>query len=168
MRHLSVAVYGTADLYSRDLCLNLFPCVKQVSRTTEICCYHQAMRLRDTEGIFNFYILEPAKIGIAGPQVLKLHRGEKNITVECFGRGKPRPTITWKKNGTEILKTANETRSNVVQILSKSSDIWNVSSVLYLRLAGVTYDEAGNYTCELYNGVDQNKTVESSISVLCK
>ena len=99
---------------------------------------------------------------------MKLLRDEKNITVECFGRGKPRPTITWKKDGTKISKNPSEIRSGVVQVIGNSSDAWNVSSVLYLRTGGVTYDDAGNYTCEVYNGVEKNETVESTIRVLCK
>lgn len=118
--------------------------------------------------MFFVYVLEPAKIGIPDPQVLKLHRGDKNLSVACFGRGKPRPKITWKKNGIDVFRASHDTRSGVLQIVSNSSDVWNVSSVLYLRTGGVTYSEAGNYTCEVYNGVDQNETVGSIITVLCK
>jgi len=105
---------------------------------------------------------------VPGPQVLKLHRGDKNLTVVCFGRGKPRPKITWKKNGMDVLRASYDTRSSVVQIVSKGSDVWNVSSVLYLRTGGAMYSEAGNYSCEVYNGVGQNATAESIITVLCK
>lgn len=67
-----------------------------------------------------------------------------------------------------MLETSNDKVNNVAQIVSISSDPWNISSVLYLRVDGVTYNEAGNYTCEVYNGVDENKTVETTIRVTCK
>ena len=108
------------------------------------------------------------KIGVPGPQVLKLHRGDKHLTVACFGKGKPRPKTTWQKNGIDIFRASYDTRSSVLQIASNSLDVWNVSSVLYLRTGGVTYSEAGNYSCEVYNGVDQNETVGNIITVLRK
>ena len=67
-----------------------------------------------------------------------------------------------------MLEGSNDTVNSVAQIVSRSSDPWNISSVLYLRVAGVTFNEAGNYTCEVHNGVDENKTVESTIRVTCK
>ena len=43
----------------------------------------------------------------------------------------------------------------------------NVTSDLYLRIGGVTYNESGNYTCTADNGVDEN-TAATSVEVICK
>ena len=43
----------------------------------------------------------------------------------------------------------------------------NVTSDLYLRIGGVTYNESGNYTCTADNGVGEN-TAAASVEVICK
>ena len=45
---------------------------------------------------------------------------------------------------------------------------WNVTSRLYVRLSGVTYQEAGNYTCEVLNGVGSQRSVNATTEILCK
>ena len=64
--------------------------------------------------------------------------------------------------------TANN-RDHVVQMLFNTTDApWNVTSRLYLRSNGVTYQEAGNYTCEVSNGVGIHGSVNATTEVLCE
>ena len=57
----------------------------------------------------------------------------------------------------------------VVQVVEyASSSQWNVTNRLYLRMGGITYNESGNYTCKVFNGVGTNYSEEQSIEVLCK
>ena len=97
-------------------------------------------------------------------------RDDINITIECRGYGKPTPDISWKKND-QIVQIVKDFGSNytqsVVQVVGSGPSL-NVTSRLYLRTAGVTYEEAGNYTCEVSNGVLVNQSSSATIEVLCK
>lgn len=46
-------------------------------------------------------------------EILKLRRHEKNVTVDCYGSGKPRPAVTWKRGQNDVpvfaVITTNET-----------------------------------------------------------
>ena len=61
-------------------------------------------------------------------------------------------------------------RNRVVQTLLDQNENfpWNVTSRLYLRVAGVTYQDAGNYTCEVFNGVESNHSLRDTLQVFCK
>lgn len=74
-------------------------------------------------------------------------------------RGKDEVAVVDKLNATEV-----------VQILfSTAADSqWNVTSRLYLRVAGATYEDAGNYTCRVHNGVGRNESLSETIEVLCE
>ena len=65
-----------------------------------------------------------------------------------------------------VLKQGND---SVVQVVSTNiqNPMDNVTSDLYLRIGGVTYNESGNYTCSAGNGVGDNPA-ESSVEVICK
>ena len=106
------------------------------------------------------------------PQVLKLVKNEKNAMVDCYGYGKPLPSVVWKKDGVEVknISVFSEAYNNqVVQVFDFSrSSSWNISSRLFLRTGGITYTEAGNYTCEVFNGVDTNHSEKGNIEVLCR
>ena len=57
----------------------------------------------------------------------------------------------------------------VVQLSFNTSGVpWNVTSRLYLRTDGVTYQEAGNYTCKVSNGVGDEGIVNATTEVLCE
>jgi len=104
---------------------------------------------------------------------MNLFKYDKNVTVDCYGYGKPLPKITWIRHKTEIPTVYNFTdkdRKKVVQEIFQSSkeSPWKVTSRLYLRLDGVTYQDAGNYTCEVFNGVGGNISASDTLQVFCK
>lgn len=43
----------------------------------------------------------------------------------------------------------------------------NVTSDLYLRIGGVTYNESGNYSCTAGNGVGDNPAT-TDVEVICE
>jgi len=92
---------------------------------------------------------------------------------DCHGYGKPKPIVKWVRNGTDVLTVDNftiDSRSEVVQAIldpNKESP-WNVTSRLYLRVSGVAYQDAGNYTCEVFNGIGGNGSLRDTLQVLCK
>ena len=110
---------------------------------------------------------------ISPSQELNLLKHEKNVTAYCQGYGKPRPDVKWLRNGKEVKKakkSMNDYRNEVVQATlgpTKESP-WNVTSRLYLRVDGVTYPDAGNYTCEVFNGVGSNDSLKETLQVFCK
>ena len=77
----------------------------------------------------------------------------------------------WKKDGVEVknISVFSEAHNNqVVQVFDFSrSSSWSISSRLFLQTGGITYTEAGNYTCEVFNGVDTNHSEKENIEVLC-
>jgi len=64
--------------------------------------------------------------------------------------------------------TANNNDAVFQRVVNKSGYPWNVTSRLYVRLDGITYQEAGNYTCEVTNGVGNQGTVNATSEILCK
>ena len=119
-----------------------------------------------------FKLTERHHISIQKPHTLKLKNDTRNITVDCHGYGKPLPTVLWKKDNKTIKNVSDFSESyndQVVQVLEyASSSQWNVTNRLYLRMGGITYNESGNYTCEVFNGVGTNYSEEQSIEVVCK
>ena len=109
------------------------------------------------------------QVQVSPAHSLKLLKNDKNISVDCFGYGKPRPSVRWKKGADEVPTAEKLNINKVVQIVSNTSSEspWNVSSRLFLRTGGITYAEAGNYTCEVFNGVDRNHPEKQNIEVLC-
>ena len=118
-----------------------------------------------------FDLLAPHQLYIPKPHVLKLLKQTENVTIDCYGYGKPLPSVVWKKDGVEVknISVFSEAYNNqVVQVFDFSrSSSWNISSRLFLRTGGITYSEAGNYTCEVFNGVDTNHSEQGNIEVLC-
>jgi len=105
-------------------------------------------------------------------EVLKLRQNAKNVTIDCYGYGKPRPSVTWRK-GVAIIPlvpvvTANNSDVVFQRVVNMSGYPWNVTSRLYVRLDGMTYQEAGSYTCEVSNGVGNQGTVNATSEILCK
>ena len=74
-------------------------------------------------------------------------------------RGKAEVPGVEKLNATEVVQMAFSTAAD---------SQWNVTSRLYLRVAGATYEDAGNYTCRVHNGVGRNETLSETIAVLCE
>ena len=88
----------------------------------------------------------------------KLYLGQRNVSFVCFGQGYPKPKVTWKKDG-------NVTEYPFVSTIISAI---NSSTRLDIGADGVTYQESGNYTCEVYNGVDGMPTVTASVEVICE
>ena len=116
--------------------------------------------------------IERHRVNIQKPLIRKLAKDTTNVTIDCYAYGKPLPSVVWKKDGKEIKSVPGFNRSayggEVVQVLQRSGPSeWNVTSRLYLRTAGIGYGEAGNYTCEAFNGVGPNTPDQQSVEVLC-
>ena len=116
---------------------------------------------------------EISRAFISPTKELNLFKYDKNVTVNCHGYGKPAPKVTWIRNKKEIPTIYNFTdkdRKEVVQAIfqPRKESPWNVTSRLYLRLDGVTYQDAGNYTCEVFNGVGGNISASDTLQVFCK
>ena len=80
--------------------------------------------------------------------------------------------MVWRKDGKEVHRIATFSKAyanQVVQVLENvNSSLWNVTSRLYLRTGGITYNESGNYTCDVFNGVGTNYSETEGIEVLCE
>ena len=119
------------------------------------------------------YFIAPSRLFISPSRELKLLKYEKNVTADCHGYGKPKPDVKWTRNDTDVSivnKFTVEYRNQVVQAIlepSKESP-WNVTSRLYLRVDGVTYQDAGNYTCKVFNGVGGNDSLKDTLQVFCE
>ena len=68
----------------------------------------------------------------------------------------------------ESLSEKDRTR-NVQVISGISSPLGNATARLFLRVAGVTYNESGNYTCVANNTVKGKALfTKQTVEVLCK
>ena len=113
------------------------------------------------------------RVFIPPPRELNLLKYAKNITADCYGYGKPVPRVRWTRNNKVIDMvncSTNDSRSRVVQmkIELRAGSLWKVGSRLYLHIDGVTYQEAGNYTCDVFNGVGGNISAWDTLQVFCK
>ena len=120
-----------------------------------------------------FLTLVPARVYVSQPFTRSLVRHQENVTIHCYGKGYPKPTVQWMLNNTliSILKSVSENETNrVVQVITGiSSPLQNVSARLFLRTAGVTYNEAGNYTCLANNTIKGNVFLSTqNVEILCK
>ena len=68
------------------------------------------------------------------------------------------PTVVWKKDG------------NLTVLPTVTSIVLAINSSKRLEISGngARYQEAGNYTCEVYNGVDGIAAVSSTLEVICE
>ena len=119
-----------------------------------------------------FVAAVPPHVYVPLPRVFKLYKNETNITVDCYGYGKPVPSVMWKRDGNPVKLVPYFTpnyEQEVVQDLfnTSSNSLWNITSRLYIRTGGVTYSEAGNYTCETSNAASHDSVTEE-VEVLCK
>ena len=117
---------------------------------------------------YRFYSLVPPEVH-QSQATLILRQNAKNVTIDCYGYGKPLPVVTWRK-GVDVIPrvsafTMNSSDQVVQMLFNASGGPWNITSRLYLRSSGVTYQEAGNYTCEVSNGVGNGSV---TTDVLCK
>ena len=111
-----------------------------------------------------------AEVTVEPSGTLVLIRNAHNITVDCTAFGKPRPSVTWFKGREEVRLVDQADANEVVQVLlnSTAGSPWTVTSRLYLSIAGASYDDAGNYSCLVHNGVGHNTSLNETVEVLCK
>ena len=119
-----------------------------------------------------FVAAVPPHVYVPLPRVLMLYKNETNITVDCYGYGKPVPSVMWKRDGNPVKLVPYFTpnyEQEVVQDLfnTSSNSLWNITSLLYIRTGGITYSEAGNYTCETSNAASHDSVTEE-VELLCK
>ena len=98
-----------------------------------------------------------------------MRKGQKNASIVCRGYGYPNPKATWKINGTEIPQNPySSIGSGIYQRRSNNDEsLENVTSTLYFKQSGSTFEDYGNYTCEvtIENARDTDSKV---VAVLCK
>ena len=70
----------------------------------------------------------------------------------------------------EVHNFSEKDSNEVVQVAETSpyNSPWNVTNRLYLRVSGVTYQDAGNYTCEVFNHVGGNISTADTVQVFCE
>ena len=100
---------------------------------------------------------------------MKLRQGQKKYSKTCLGYGYPNPRTTWKYNNTDIPEDPKSSiRNGIYQRRSTNNTaLKNVSSTLYFNQSGSTFDDFGNYTCEVSIEKD-SKTDSKIIRVICK
>ena len=121
--------------------------------------------------LFTIWPTAHSQATISPTNELKLFKHDKNITMDCRGFGKPTPKITWMRNNKNITTVENFTADygdKVVQTIVAARSPWNVISRLYLRVDGVTYQDAGDYICEVFNGVGGNVSATDLLQIFCK
>lgn len=118
-----------------------------------------------------FHSLVPPEV-LQSQTTLTLRKNARNVTVDCYGYGKPLPQVAWMKGADIIPRVSAVTGNNNDKVVQMSFNTtgapWNVTSRLSLRSDGVTYREAGNYTCHVTNGVGIRGTVNATTEVLCE
>ncbi|XP_046846179.1 receptor-type tyrosine-protein phosphatase S-like isoform X2 [Xenia sp. Carnegie-2017] len=106
---------------------------------------------------------------------LKVHLNERNVSIICKGKGYPLPDVTWKKKNKIIPKFQNSTvalddlvyqETNLSEFSTKSNSYLQKTSVLFLRKKGITYDDYGNYTCEVLNKNQTSQPLQKTVEIL--
>ena len=104
-----------------------------------------------------------ASISVSPPaQTLRFGADQFFLPLKCSGQGFPLPTITWKRNDSPLQNT-----SHLTLYMKQLSEI-NATSAVDLKPGGIDIKEAGNYTCEVYNGVDGQGVLSATVQVFCK
>jgi hypothetical protein len=106
---------------------------------------------------------------IVGGEIRKLRQGQKNSSIICFGYGYPNPRATWKINNTEIPEDSNSSIGSGIYQRRSTNDLvlQNVTSTLFFNQDGSTFDDFGNYTCEV--SIDAAPDTDSAnTKVICK
>lgn len=116
----------------------------------------------------------PTSVEIAKPFTRVYRRGLTNVNITCYAIGYPKPTLEWRRYGATVQTVSNIAeiyKHDVVQVIrddvSGEENLLKMYSVLYLRPSGITYDEAGNYTCIANRSID-GTSAQKTIEVLCK
>ena len=117
----------------------------------------------------NIWYLALPKTFIVGEKIKKLRKGQKNATIVCLGYGYPNPKATWRINGAELPGYPNSSIGSGIyqRRYTNNKALQNVTSVLYFNQSGSTFEDYGNYTCEvtIENALDIDLEI---VEVLCK
>ena len=112
---------------------------------------------------------------MAPSRLLVVRRQQKNTTVDCYGYGKPSPIVIWLRHGVQVPLLSDSKVSNnsdrVFQVITSGgngSSRWNASSRLYIVPRGVTYQEAGEYVCQVQNSAQRNMAINETVNVACE
>jgi hypothetical protein len=116
-----------------------------------------------------FYFSALPKVYIIGGEIKKLRKGQKNSSIVCHGYGFPNPRATWKINNTEISESSNSPIGSGIYQRRSTNDLvlQNVTSTLYFDQNGSTYEDFGNYTCEV-SIEPAPETSSEIVKVICK
>ena len=98
----------------------------------------------------------------------QMREGDSGLNVTCSAQGKPKPSITWLKDGVEIVPTSSNTYKLVTEESENSNAIFTVRSTLIFDGAErpsttqLTAADRGVYTCAFENQV---RRIESSLAL---
>lgn len=99
---------------------------------------------------------EPATVVIPlNPQVIKKDK-EKDFSITCRARGKPKPRVRWLQNGQEISEDSGLFHMSTSEIV-EDNNAFTIQSTLEFkgpsrRENSLTPGDRGRYTCEFENG----------------
>ena len=96
------------------------------------------------------------------PKFLKQPSGDtksegENVTLECEIEGKPKPTVTWLKDGVEV-KSLGDSRITA----SNKLDTWT------LAITQLNRNDEANYTCQANNSLANKTSATAQLTVNCK
>ena len=81
----------------------------------------------------------------------------QRVSLECQIEGKPKPTVTWLKDGAEVNSTGD---SRITA--SNNLDTWT------LNITKLNRTDEGNYTCHASNPLDNKTSTTAQLTVNCK
>ena len=81
----------------------------------------------------------------------------QRVSLECQIEGKPKPTVTWLKDGAEVNSTGD---SRITA--SNNLDTWT------LNITQLNRTDEGNYTCQANNSLDNKTSTTAQLTVNCK
>lgn len=114
-------------------------------------------------------VYQPPRFIMPLPTVLQKKAQDGDFNVTCSAQGKPKPSITWLKDGVEILPGSS---SGAYELVTEESEVRNaiftVRSTLRFHgserpaLSQLTADDRGIYTCAFENQV---RRIESTLAL---
>ncbi|XP_025077209.1 hemicentin-1-like isoform X2 [Pomacea canaliculata] len=86
-----------------------------------------------------------------------------SVEITCMVEGKPSPSVTWLKNGTE-LELGADSRYNVSEVEDSNQGRLNVT----LHIAVADWEDAGNYTCLASRSTALSDNASMTIEVIVR
>ncbi|GFW85932.1 hemicentin-1 [Trichonephila clavipes] len=112
---------------------------------------------------------EPASIVIPlRPQTIKKDK-ERDYSITCRARGKPKPKVRWLQNGQPISEDSGLFHISTSEVV-EDNNAFTVQSTLAFagpsrRENGLTPGDRGRYTCEFDNGVGESVRSEMMLRI---